>query len=69
MELAQLSPRRALQKLAPNKPFEDVRIDVLRAMDTSDVQALRTNSPLIQDLLSFITTTVGRSPRAAVSAM
>jgi hypothetical protein len=69
MELGQLSPRRALQKLAPDRPFEDVRIDVLRAMDPSDVQALRNESPLIQDLLSFITTTVGRSPRSAVSVV
>jgi hypothetical protein len=69
MELAQLSPRRALQKLAPDKPYESIRIDVLRAMDPSDVQALRNESPLIQDLLSFITTTVGRSPRSAVSVV
>ena len=48
MELAQLSPRRALQKLAPDKPFENVRLNVLRAMNVSDVQALRTDSPLVQ---------------------
>jgi hypothetical protein len=69
LELAELSPRRALQKLDPEKPFEDVRINVLRAMDASDVQALRTNSPLIQDLLSFIATVVACSSRPAVSAV
>jgi hypothetical protein len=69
MELAQLSPRRALQKLAPDKPYESIRIDVLRAMDPSDVQALRDESPLIQDLVSFITTIAGRSPRSAVSVV
>jgi hypothetical protein len=66
MELAELSPRRALRKLAPDKPFENVRIDLLRAMDHSDVQALRRDSPLIRDLLSFITTTAARFARAAV---
>ena len=65
MELAQLSPRRALQKLDPVKPFEHVRLDILRAMDASDVQVFR-DSPLIHDLISFVTT-VGYVARTAVS--
>ena len=56
-ELAQLSPRRALMKLAPDKTYEFARMDVLRAMNDSDVQSLR-ESPLIQDLLSFLATAV-----------
>jgi hypothetical protein len=60
MELAQLSPKRTIQKLAPDQSYEDVRTELLRAMDASDVQALR-ESPPIRDLRDFIAMVVGRS--------
>jgi hypothetical protein len=53
MELAQLSPRRALEKLAPDKPPQGVRLELLKEMDAADIHALR-ETELIQDLLEFI---------------
>ena len=66
MELGELSPRRALQKLDPGKPYENIQFDLLRAMNPSDVLALR-DSPLVRDLIDFITTVAGHSTRSAVS--
>jgi hypothetical protein len=66
MELAQLSPRRALEKLAPGKPLQNVRLDVLKEMDADDLHALR-ETDLIQELLGFIRIAVEHSTRSVVS--
>jgi hypothetical protein len=67
-ELALLSPRRAIGKLAPDEPYEFARFRILRAMDADDVQALR-ETELIRDLLGFIETAARYSKRSAVSRM
>jgi hypothetical protein len=66
MELARLSPRRAIGKLAPGEPYESACFRILRATDADDVQALR-ETDLIRDLLSFIEIAVKDSGRPAVS--
>lgn len=68
MELAQLSPRRALEKLAPDKPLQSVRLEVLKEMDAADLHALR-ETELIQDLLSFIKIAVDFSTRSVVAGI
>lgn len=66
IELAQLSPRRAIKKLAPDEPYEKARFQLLRAMTPADVKALR-GTDLIQDLLDFIKTGVGNSDQSVIS--
>jgi hypothetical protein len=66
LELAQLSPRRALEKLAPGKPLQSVRLEVLKQMDDADIHALR-ETDLIQQLLDFIKIAVAFSSRSAVT--
>ncbi len=53
MDLARLSPSRAIARLAPGEPPELARFRLLRAMDAEDIQALREIEP-IRDLLCFI---------------
>jgi hypothetical protein len=65
-ELARLSPRRAIGKLAPEQPYEFARFRILRAMDVDDVRVLR-ESDLVRDLLRFIEMAARYSKRPAVS--
>lgn len=65
-ELARLSPRRAIAKLAPDEPYDIARFRILRAMDADDLRALR-ETDLIRDLLNFIETAAGDPTRLAVS--
>ncbi len=64
IELAQLSPRRALQKLAPREPHEQAVFRILRAMESNDVDALR-ETELIRDLRGFIDEAAESSMRFA----
>jgi hypothetical protein len=66
IELARLSPRHAIGKLAPGEPYEFACFRILRAMDADDIKALR-ETDLIRDLLSFIKDAVEYSKRSAVS--
>jgi hypothetical protein len=68
IELAELSPRRAIAKLTPGEPYEQARFRILRAMDDDDVKALR-ETDLIKDLLDFIRMTVDGSKRLTASAV
>jgi hypothetical protein len=68
IELAQLSPRRAIKKLTLGEPYEYARFRILRAMDAADIEALR-DTYLIRDLLSFIKVAVEYSKRSAVSSV
>jgi hypothetical protein len=66
IELALLSPRHAIRKLAPGEPYEQARFRLLRAMTAADVKALR-ETDLIQDLLDFVKVNVEYSNRSVVS--
>jgi hypothetical protein len=65
-ELGQVSPRRALQKLDPNLSSEHLRFKILRAIDETDIKAVRATA-LIKVLLTFLTEAVEYSKRSAVS--
>ena len=52
-EVARLSLRCAIAKLAPNEPYDIARFRILRAMDADDIRVLR-DTDLIRDLLDFI---------------
>jgi hypothetical protein len=66
MELAQLSPRRALKKIDGEESLENIRVRLLRAMNATDLEAFRATE-LIQDLLSFIKVAVEFSSHSLVS--
>lgn len=66
LELAQLSPRRAIGKLSSSESYEIAWFRIFSAMDDADVKALR-ETDLIQDLLSFIGSVVEPSKHSAVS--
>ncbi len=66
MELAQLSPRRALQRLASDKSIEVARVKLLKAMDNDDLRAIR-EMDTVQNLLTFVKIAVDYSTRVLVS--
>jgi hypothetical protein len=68
IELGELSPRRALQKLDPDLTYEHLRFKILKAMDETDIRALRA-TPLMKDLLSFLREAVEYSKRSVASAV
>ncbi len=68
MELAELSPRHALRKLASDKQFEAVRLELLKAMDAEDLRAIR-EMDIVQDLLAFVKIAVDYSTRSLVSGV
>jgi hypothetical protein len=66
IELAQLSPRRAIEKLSPGESYKTAWLRIFSAVDDADVKALR-EADLIQDLLRFVGSAVESSKHSAVS--